>query len=497
MKRNQIGYRVLFGVIFFWSFWPSVSYPATTSSTVPQERTSATEGLDIFLLMDSSGSMKKTDPQNYRKAAAKLFLSLLSQEERVGIISFGESAQLLVPLTPNTEKNREKLLKGINQIGSHELLTNLYEAIRRGLAELKPSPRNNRLLLLLSDGKLDLGSKEKEETALNQLAQLWPNFAQEKIKIYSIAFTEASDVKFLEEVAQKTGGFFKFAQKDKDVHVIFASLFEKIKSPDTVPITENGFMIDSTVQEAVVLITKEAGTSTELLDPSQKTHSPQKHAPNINWYPASVFDMITLQQPAAGNWKVRLSSKEGNKVFILTNLRLHLSAVKNFVEKGSKIPVEVSLEKDGGVIKEKDILEQVSFSAEISGPDGKNTKIILNDQGTSGDNQAGDGVFYGEFLAEQAGEYNLKILVESKTFKREKNLQFKATEPQAPPRAQNPAEEKKADPPPPPPATPKKEEGSLNSLIWMFVLFNLVILLLAEVAYFSWKFIRKRKKKAD
>ncbi|MFQ3574501.1 MAG: VWA domain-containing protein, partial [Thermodesulfovibrionales bacterium] len=45
----------------------------------------------IVLLIDSSGSMKKTDPKSYRKPAAKLFVSLIGEEYKIAVLSFGDS----------------------------------------------------------------------------------------------------------------------------------------------------------------------------------------------------------------------------------------------------------------------------------------------------------------------------------------------------------------------------------------------------------------------
>jgi uncharacterized protein (DUF58 family) len=44
--------------------------------------------IDVVLVMDSSGSMKKTDPQSLRIPAAKLFISLLKDGDRASVISF-------------------------------------------------------------------------------------------------------------------------------------------------------------------------------------------------------------------------------------------------------------------------------------------------------------------------------------------------------------------------------------------------------------------------
>ena len=75
-------------------------------------------GADIIILMDSSGSMKKTDPRNYRKDSARLFISLLGADDKVGIISFGDSAKTLIPLTANSSNNRPAFIKAISRITS-------------------------------------------------------------------------------------------------------------------------------------------------------------------------------------------------------------------------------------------------------------------------------------------------------------------------------------------------------------------------------------------
>src|SRR5208337_499410 len=97
------------------------------------------KGADIVLLIDSSGSMRKTDPQNNRKTSAKLFISFLDREDRVGIMSFGDSAKLLLPLTPDTKENYGKFISAINKISSREFSTNIYEAVKKGFEVLKTS----------------------------------------------------------------------------------------------------------------------------------------------------------------------------------------------------------------------------------------------------------------------------------------------------------------------------------------------------------------------
>jgi Mg-chelatase subunit ChlD len=382
-------------------------------------------GFDVVLLMDSSGSMKRTDPNDYRKSAAKLFVSLLGQEDRISIISFGDSANVLIPLTQNTNRNRERLFGAINRVTSREFSTNITEAVKRGFEALKESERKKRIIVLLSDGKLALGDEEKDRAAHEELSRLLPELVNSGIKIYSVAFTEFSDIKFLEEIAKRTDGIFRLAKTDRDIHLIFSSIYEKIKSPDMIPLVGDTFYIDSDIKEAVLVINKKPGASTELIDPSNRKHSSARHGKNVLWHGAEVFDVIAIRDPAPGVWKAKLSITEGNKIYVLTDLSLKTSFERDFVYAGDKLYIDAWLEDKGVVLTEQDVLKHVVFFSEISGAGIEEPLRIELLAAESGD----DGKRYGQFFIKDTGEYMLKITADGKTFKRERILQFKAVEP--------------------------------------------------------------------
>lgn len=406
------------------------AYAASESKPAAPSGAAVDRGYDVILLMDSSGSMKKTDPHDYRKTAAKLFISLLGKDEKIGVVSFGDTAKTLIQLTPNTSQNQNSLFKAVEKVSSKEFSTQMHDAVKLGFDELKSSTRKNRLIVLMSDGKLTTGSEEKDKAALAELSKMLPELAKANIRLYSIAFTDLSDIKLLEDVAKATGGFFRYAKEDKDVHVTFTDMFEKMKSPDSVPLEGEEFSIDKDITEATLVITKKSGTKTTLLDPAKKSYSPANRGSNIKWFESQVFDMITIQNPAQGRWKVKLSTAVGNRIFILTNLSLKSSMNKDFLDKGELISVDARLEKDGVVLKGSEILGQVSFYAEITTSDGKTAKVELADNGkSSGDLQAGDGIYVAGFSFSNVGDYVVKIVAEGKTFKREKNYRLKVNEP--------------------------------------------------------------------
>lgn len=412
------------------------------------------KGVDIALVLDSSGSMKKTDPANLRKAAARLFISLLTEEDRVGVISFSDAALVLSGLTQNiTGQNRKLLLKSLEKISSTGKYTDIYSGVQKGYELLKTSAGKERLIILMSDGQMDLGDKAREETLLKELqTTLLPEIKKAGVRVYTLAFTNLSDRVLLEDIALKTDGKFRLAGTDKDLHIAFTSIFEGIKSPDALPISGNIFEVDKAVQEFTLIITKKTPKiRLAIKDPAGKEHKAVRHGTDMQWFESGAFDLVTAKNPAAGRWEIKFGSEQGNKAFIITNLILQSSLNGNAATQGRPVKIDAWLAKDQETLKTKEILEHLKVSAFIKTPDGKDNTLALHDDGVNGDTAIGDGIYTAEFVPEQTGEYNLTLRAEGDTFKREKVFTFTVVKPpvevvkavQDAPAVPKPVEEKK------------------------------------------------------
>ena len=62
--------------------------------------------MDVVLVMDSSGSMKKTDPHYLLIPAAKLFISLLREGDRASVVSFSDKGYTISPMISADEEKR-------------------------------------------------------------------------------------------------------------------------------------------------------------------------------------------------------------------------------------------------------------------------------------------------------------------------------------------------------------------------------------------------------
>lgn len=458
-----------------------VAAPTASGVLVP----APDSGCDIVILMDSSGSMKHTDPKNYRKDAAKLFVSLLGADDRISIMSFGDSARLLKPLTQNSPENRKDFFNAIDRISSREFSTNITDAVLKGFQLVREFRHNRRILILMSDGRLALGSPEKDVAALAALTRILPEAAKEGIRLYTVAFTSESDHSLLENMARATGGFFRYAQTDTDVHVIFTSIFEKIKSPDTVPFHGETFSIDKKIQEATVLVTKKAGTAIALMDPRKQKNTALRHAKNMQWYESKVFDMVTIHNPEVGAWRVKFSTNEGNKVFVVTNLSLKSSFDGSFMVRGKPLSLDAWLEKEDGVIIEQELLQNTTFSAELAEPDKTVVKLDLAPASSAGK-------YATSFVPATAGDYTIKVIASGKTFQREKVFQFKAAEPPVPAAPAPAIEEPKTQPTVSTLPAPVEDVVSWTSVLVKFAWVNLALIVIAAGLYGGIALYRKK-----
>ncbi|NQE53382.1 hypothetical protein C5S29_07295 [ANME-1 cluster archaeon GoMg3.2] len=73
-----------------------------------------TKGLDVTLIIDSSGSMRSNDPEGYRKTAAKYFVDLANTGDKICVADFGHNdcdSRLLLPLLEITDESSKDTVK--------------------------------------------------------------------------------------------------------------------------------------------------------------------------------------------------------------------------------------------------------------------------------------------------------------------------------------------------------------------------------------------------
>lgn len=436
--------------------------------------------IDVVLVIDSSGSMQKTDPLSLRVPAAKLFISLLDKDDRAGIVSFSDRGYLLSDLlSVGSEENREKLFAAADRISADGLYTNLYEALNSGYTMLSSHKETDRekILILLSDGIMDVGSLDQDKILLDSITgSLTETLKKQAIRVYTIAFTEASDRKLLERISKRTNGFYNTALADKDLHGVFTSIFESLKSPEMVPVKGNSFVIDSSIEELTIVATKsDPDTEIQIISPSGESYSSSGKYSGIGWFVSENFDMITILKPLEGKWEILFSTGENNKAYVITDLKLQTDFDKMYAIFGEQMDVRIWLEREGARITEQQILDKIKVYIELTGPDGTSSKLEAF--------QKGDGIFLRSITPFTAGTYKMKFVAEGMTFSRAKSFAFNAAnlEESKKDLMEQREEKKKQQEAEPPISHEEGQEEHEVSFITLFVQFIVMNIVLAMI----------------
>jgi Ca-activated chloride channel family protein len=126
-----------------------------------------TEGVDILLVIDISGSMQAQDfkPKNRLEAAKEVVGEFISKRpnDRIGLVAFAAQAITQCPVTPDHHV-LSRLVQEVD-IGMLEDGTAIGVALATACNRLKDSEAKNRVVVLLTDGQNNAGSVDPTTAA--------------------------------------------------------------------------------------------------------------------------------------------------------------------------------------------------------------------------------------------------------------------------------------------------------------------------------------------
>ncbi len=126
-----------------------------------------TEGVDILLVLDISGSMQAQDfkPKNRLEAAKEVVREFISKRpnDRIGLVAFASQAITQCPVTPDHHV-LNRLVQEVD-IGMLEDGTAIGVALATACNRLKNSEAKNRVVVLLTDGQNNAGSVDPPTAA--------------------------------------------------------------------------------------------------------------------------------------------------------------------------------------------------------------------------------------------------------------------------------------------------------------------------------------------
>jgi uncharacterized protein (TIGR03503 family) len=413
-------------VLGLWILAASVAAPVYASTP--------TESHDIRIVIDVSGSMKQNDPNNLRAPALQLLVKLIPGDARAGVWLFSTEAQRVIAPTRVDSTWRQRAGAASKRITSKGMFTDIGKAIRAASQDWKPADEQtaDRSVIFLTDGLVDVAKDPAKNQAAREeiLAQILPELKAQQAQIIAIALSKNADIPLLQKLAVTTGGWFQLAESSAALEKMFFKAFEKAVPRDTVPMKGNEFQIDASVSEFTLLAFRKPGAPEAELQGPNGEKSNAKHAQKgVSWFAQEGYDLITANKPAAGTWRLLADLDPDNRVMVVTDLAVKTNKVPNNLALGESIILNTWLTEKGNPISRPDFLKLVNIEAAQHSNSGEKNSWSLADNGIGADEKEADGVFtlaLDETLI--AGEHELLLSIDGKTFKREQRYSFRVHE---------------------------------------------------------------------
>ena len=398
----------------------SVSLFASTANTADSDITS-----DVRVVIDISGSMKKNDPNNLRVPALRLITQLIPDGQQAGVWAFGQYVNMLVKQDKVDSAWKEKAYKAVKEINSKGLYTNIESVLEKSTWDWKqPDDKKNRSIIFLTDGVVDISrnSSENAESRSRILNKVLPRLKAAGVTVHTIALSDDADKAFLRQLSSMTSGWNEIAKDASQLERIFLKLFEKSVPVETLPLKDNRVLVDDSIKELTLLIFKKEGAeSATLVMPSGEKLTHKTEQKKLRWRHEKRYDLITIDDPAAGEWGVNAELDPDNRVMVVTDLKVRASRLPNVMMAEDAMAYFVELQEEGKVIRNPAFLDFVHISLNRSNKGEYQKTISLNDDGNGIDKTAGDGRFGAKVGGQlTAGIYEYEMQVDGMTFKRSK-----------------------------------------------------------------------------
>ena len=384
---------------------------------------------DVRVLIDISGSMKKNDPNNLRAPALDLLVQLLPAKSKAGVWTFGNFVNMVVPHGEVTADWRLKASSQAKSIKSVALRTNIGLVLEKANYDRDPQsfPASNdfqKSVILLTDGMVDISAdaetnQRERERLLNEIL---PEYESAGVAIHTIALSRNADIDLLQSLSRATNGIFALAESAADLNKVFLRAVDQAAAGDRVPLEDNRFLIDTSVEEFTVLVFKRPEASaTQLTSPSGEVFNASTARSGMKWLSHGSYDLVTIKEPIAGEWLINAEFDPENRVTIVSDLQLSTGALPANVYIGQPQQLTVQLNDGGRAITDKNFLDLLTVSAAVArvGAD-SNFQVwqkVLQPSAVQ------SSVYRRNLdMLTDDGPFAISVLVDGKTFKRERQM---------------------------------------------------------------------------
>lgn len=263
-------------------------------------------GVDVSLIIDSSGSMSSNDPSGMRKEGAKVFVDTAHNGDGIAVVDFATTAFARWPMTPLTN-DRTAVKAAIDQIPSNGSSTNIGGGLQVGYDQLQAGNADHqKAAVLMTDGQHNAGTNPSAVVPLYQAAG-WP--------VYTIGLGSGVNQQMLQQIADATGGSYTHLSDPNDLIRVYFEIVGAILGGTTIANQQNLIQQGETVQATVAVPANQSQVTflvnwpgsrvdTTLTTPSGQQITPQTVDPNVYHAQGLTYELYRITNPESGDWIV-------------------------------------------------------------------------------------------------------------------------------------------------------------------------------------------------
>jgi hypothetical protein len=415
---NRINNRSLSRVVLFLILIVSICLPMPAAA-----QQAVSDNLSVIFVFDDSGSMETNDPNDLRATAVKLFIALLDPGDGAAIVTFADESEIKSHFTIiQGYEDKVALINSLGEIRS-EGYTNMKAAFKDVL-EVRQEDRssNQKIVIFLTDGdpqmRDGLPPRYKEDT-LELVRQI-------NLPVMAIGLTAGGLNPFLGRVtdAAAEGSQVIPAKTANDLLDVYLGILGQlkdrtivgsgsVKAPGTADLSIYPALAQY-VDSVSFIAVKSDNADAILVSPEGNTISPNDNIFSETFSSIDPsFILLTMPAPLGGGWQMEFQGSGVSQARAILRSRLRVSILRPgyFSPVGAPMPIVANLILEDPPQPPIVSIGDVTFSALIEGPNGLRESLdLLYDDGTHGDQKAGDGDFTNDFVnTDTPGTYVITI----------------------------------------------------------------------------------------
>lgn len=416
--------KVLVGLLCF----SCLVVTGQAQQTMPIDPDSAP--LDLRILVDISGSMRDTDPNNLRIPAVNLLVELLPEGSTAGVWTFGQFVNMLVPHGQVDSAWRAQARQRTNDINSVALHTNIGEAIERASYDFGFSTgRNPKHYIILTDGKVDIPPSAAASRAERDriIRDLVPRVREHNGTIHMVGLSDDLDDTLMSQLAAQTGGLNAVAADADELLALFLQVMNASlgdQAPAEVALDSNQqFRIDSSVSEFTAVVFRPEPLPVTLIAPNGQRYTPDQLPANSEWLVSERYDLITIRMPMSGTWEVEGELGANSRIAVVSDLNLQVSPLPLNMMAQNEAPLSAQFRDTDGAVTDQEFLDLMTLTAVVR----QGATVVQRGTLTRSGNEYVGNVT----MPSDEGSYDVVIEADGQTFNRRRVFSVNVREPLA------------------------------------------------------------------